>query len=303
MNSISLKGSGYALSIHNNEPSRDPKVGEGQNGIRCWKAKDAPHLSPIALSWLNLEHVVTQDQQFFGNRKDPGFFEPRQYPIQLTKADNCIRLSHDPLPRTGCSCWIEYTPGNRANSLDFQIGFTPTQKVGSGNSIGLFLPCYIYQPENKSVHFIGCSQSNRKKRWIEYCSSCHRSAINFASHTTQHPPTYESTNFQQVLEIARYCYPFFTGQVGNYTLILMLDGGSDLEVRFWMSPEGGGWNPETHLTNPAWDFVILRIGYDINREYTARGRLIFGPLKTKLEAIKEYEVWSGQKVIWDDNSL
>ena len=300
MASSTLNGPGYTLSIHDNEPSTDPEIGEGQNGIRRWQLEDAPHFRTVAHSWLNLEHVVTEDRQFFGNRKDPGFFEPRQFPIRLIRSEDRIRLSHDPLPRTGCACWIDYTPGDRPGSLDFRVGFTPTRKVGAGDAIGLFLPCYIYQPEHKSIHFIGCRESDSKKRWVEFCSSCHRSVVNFASHTTQHPPAYETTPFSNYMDVARYCYPFICGRVGTYTYTLMLDPGEDLEARFWMSPEGGGWNPDTHLTNPAWDFVLLRFGYEIDREYTARGRLVFSPLKSRWESIGEYEAWSGQTVTWED---
>lgn len=295
---LQLKGNGYSLSIHDNKPSEEPKISEGQNGIRVWKLDDDPDFRLIAHSWLNLEHIITEDQKFSGNREDPGFFEPRQYSVALQKTEKGVKLSHDPLIRTGCACWIEYTLGDRPGSLDFQLGFTPTRRIGSGQVMGVFLPCYIYQPESKSIHFIGRRPDGRK-RWVEYCSSCHHSIVNFASETTNHPPAYEATDFAKNQDTARYSYPFICGQIGHYTFILMLDGGNELDIRFWMSPEGGGFNPETHQTNPAWDFVVLKFGYEVNKEYSARGRLIVRPKYTKQEVIEEYRAWSGRKCNWE----
>jgi hypothetical protein len=80
----------------------------------------------------------------------------------------------------------------------------------------------------------------------------------------------------------------------------MLDGGEELDIRFWMSPEGGGFSPETHQTNPAWDFVVLKFGYAIDREYTARGRLVISPGINYQRVIEEYEAWSGEFCNWDD---
>ena len=298
--SIQLSGSGYSVSVHDNEPSIEPEISAGHNGIRIWQLDDNPDLRLVAHSWLNLEHVITEDQKFSGNRDDPGFFEPRQYPINLQRTEKGVRLSHDPLPHTGCACWIEYAPGNRPGSLDFQLGFTPTRKVGTGQVMGLFLPCYIYQPDSKSIHFIGRRTKDSKKRWVEYCSSCHHSIVNFASESTDHPPAYENTDFIKGQDTARFSYPFICGRIGTYTFILMLDGGEELDIRFWMSPEGGGFDPNTNKTNPAWDFVVLKFGYSIDQEYSARGRLVISPNISSQRVTEEYEAWSGECCNWDD---
>ena len=78
----------------------------------------------------------------------------------------------------------------------------------------------------------------------------------------------------------------------------MLDGGEELDIRFWMSPEGGGFGPTTHKTNPAWDFVAPKFGYSLNQEYTARGRLVIGSEVNDQRVIEEYEVWSGKRINW-----
>jgi hypothetical protein len=138
------------------------------------------------------------------------------------------------------------------------------------------------------------------KQWVEYCSSCHHSIVNFASENTEHFPAYENTDFAKGQDTAHFSYPFIYGRIGTYTFILMLDGGEELDMRFWMSPEGGGFNPETHKTNPAWDFVALKFGYSINQEYTARGRLVIGPSMDNQRAIEEYELWSGKRCNWNE---
>ena len=166
--------------------------------------------------------------------------------------------------------------------------------------MGLFLPCYIYQPDSKSIHFIGRTSKDSKKRWVEYCSSCHHSIVNFASESTSNLPAYEKTDFARDQDTACFSYPFICGSIGAYTFILMLDGGGELDIRFWMSPEGGGSNPETHQTNPAWDFVVLKFGYSIDQEYTARGRLMIGHSINSQRIIEEYGAWSGKCCNWDD---
>lgn len=300
MNAASLRGPGYTLSVHDNTPSSVPPVAEGQNGIRIWRVDDDPDVRVIAHSWLNLEHIITQDLRFSGNREDPGFFEPRQYPVNLEQGQNSVRLYHDALPRTGCACWIEYTPGNQPGMLDFQLGFTPTRRIGEGEVIGVFLPCYIHQPESKSIRFIGRTKREGRKRWVEYCSSCHHSIVNFAWEEAQHLPTYESTDFAKGQDTARYSYPFVWGQIGAYVWLLMVQGSDEVETRFWMSPEGGGFDSRTHQTNPAWDFLALAFGYELEREYTAHGRLILRRTMTPQDAIAEYEAWSGTDVQWDE---
>jgi len=184
--------------------------------------------------------------------------------------------------------------------LDFQLGFTPTCRIGNGQVIGLFLPCYIYQLESKSIHFIGRRTPDSKRRWVEYCSSCHHSIVNFASENTDHLPAYENTDFAKDQDTARFSYPFIKGRVGNYTFILMLDGGGELDIRFWMSPDGGGFDPVTHQTNPAWDFVVLKFGYELDHEYTARGRLVINHAMDNQRVIEEYETWSGKRCNWDE---
>ena len=69
MDSIQLKGNGYIISIYDNEPSKEPEASAGQNGIRVWKTDDNSGFRLVAHSWLNLEHVITEDQKFSGNRE------------------------------------------------------------------------------------------------------------------------------------------------------------------------------------------------------------------------------------------
>ena len=299
MSSCELSGPGYRLAIHDNEPSDDPPAGEGQNGIRRWRIDSDPDLPLIAKSWLNLEHVITEDRRFSGNREDPGFFEPRQVPVRLEASGDRVRLSHDALPRTGCACWIEYTPGDRPGSLDFRVGFTPTRRVGAGDVIGLFLPCYIHQPESKSIHFVGRRGADGNRRWVEYCSACHHSVLTIPSDRTAHAPPYEASELATFTDFARHSYPFLWGRIGPCGFTLMLDAEEGLETRFWMSPEGGGCDPATHRTNPAWDFTVLAFGYDTDREYTARGRLVLRKMADREDAVEEYEAWSGQTCTWE----
>ena len=119
-----------------------------------------------------------------------------------------------------------------------------------------------------------------------------QSIVNFASENTINPPAYEKTDFARHQDTACFSYPFICGSIGTYTFILMLDAGEELDIRFWMSPEGGGFNPGTHKTNPAWDFVVFKFGYSIQQEYTARGRLVIAPNINGQGVIEEYEAWS-----------
>jgi len=302
MASIDLRCNGFTATVFDNEPSSDPPIGEGQNGLRIWRPDDDPEVRLIAASWLNLEHIITEDAKFSGPRKYPGFFEPRQVPIRLEGEADRVRLSHPPLPRTSCACWIEYTPGDRPHSLDFELGFTPTRHVGSGEVVGVFLPCYIWNPALKSIHFIGGGPGSTHFKWIEHCSSTHHSDANFAALNTEHPPAYEATDVAGFTTIARHAYPFITGNINDYGYVLMLEPEEGVDIRFWMSPSGGGGVPETPFTNPAWDFVALKFGYELNQEYRAKGRLVVRPMDIHTDSVVEYEAWSGQTVTWRTNS-
>ena len=110
----------------------------------------------------------------------------------------------------------------------------------------------------------------------------------------------EASELATFTDFARYSYPFLWGRIGAYGFTLMLDAEDDLETRFWMSPEGGGWDPVSHRTNPAWDFTVLAFGYDTGREYTAKGRLVLRRMAAREEAVEEYEAWSGQTFAWED---
>ena len=300
MASIELQCNGFTATVFDNEASDDPEVRDGQNGIRVWRQDDDPDTRLCAPSWLNLEHVIINEEEgFLGGKGEPGFFEQRNVPLTLEGDKSRARLSHGPLPNTGLAGWVEYRPGDRPGSLDFEIGFTPTQKAGDGESIGVFLPCYIFKPISRSIHFIGVTRVNSKNRkWVEYCSSSHTSVLNFAGEKTDHPPAFENRGLPKEVSVARWSYPFIWGRIGRNDFTLMLEPG-DLEARFWMSPEGGMWLPDTNVSNPAWDFVVLKYSYELNKEYRAKGRIVIRPMADRSEAVDEYEAWSGRTVEWE----
>lgn len=300
MASIELKGNGFSAVVFDNEASTDPEVRDGGNGIRVWKQDEDPDTRFCAPSWLNLEHVVVDEEEgFVGRNKAPGFFEQRNVPLALEGDASRVRLSHGPLPNTGLAGWVEFRPGDRPGSLDFEIAFTATKNVGGGESIGVFLPCYIFKPISRSIHFVGSSSVGaRHRKWVEYCSSSHKSVINFAAEDTPNTPAFEKRGLTDDVSVARWSYPFIWGRIGRSDFTLMLDPG-DLDARFWMSPEGGMWLPDTNVSNPAWDFVVLKYGYELNVEYRTKGRLVARPMTGREEAIEEYEVWSGREVEWD----
>ena len=79
----------------------------------------------------------------------------------------------------------------------------------------------------------------------------------------------------------------------------MLEPEEGVDIRFWMSPSGGGRVPNSPYTNPAWDFVAMKFEYELNQEYTVKGRLVVRKMESREEAIEEYEAWSGREVEWE----
>jgi hypothetical protein len=56
-------------------------------------------------------------------------------------------------------------------------------------------------------------------------------------------------------------------------------------IRFSQSPTGGG------ESNPAWDFQFLIPGFETDRAYGYRARMVYKPFVDRQDVVSEYRRW------------
>ena len=71
--------------------------------------------------------------------------------------------------------------------------------------------------------------------------------------------------------------------------LLMFDRKEN--IRFTHSPTGGGGTP-------AWDFQLIIPNYRVGERYGFRARIVVKKFISREDVIREYERWSGEKVIF-----
>ena len=186
----------------------------------------------------------------------------------------------------------------RGDAIDFSYHGTPLADAWRQHGyIGVFFASYIHAPEDMAIQFIGRSRlghGDPRPRWIKHLPPEHGEA---ASHrpagSKWDPPLDEGFNIALVKGTSNfeYLHPFYFGRSGPHVFILRFERpGEDGEIRFAQSPSGGGPG------NPAWDFVCLQRGYEVNREFSFRGRAVFTKFESVESIVRIYENWSGEKV-------
>jgi hypothetical protein len=246
---------------------------------------------------LNLEHIFSGDAESFSWN----IFEPRRAPMLLVQhSTNRVELLQERTEHWPLRSRVTYEATGSA--IDFTYCGTPLADAWKKHGyIGVFFASYIDKPEDMSLQFIGRSRPGRgdaRPRWIQHLPPKHGIAANHRFAGSQwDPPLDAGFNIPLVEGTSdfEYIYPFYFGRSGENVFIMMFERPRDgSEVRFAQSPSGGG------AGNPAWDFVFLQRGYEVNREFCFRGRAVFRKFKDVEEVIHLYEQWSGEKVVRPD---
>jgi hypothetical protein len=136
----------------------------GYNGVHSLIHKTRPE-SLFGIAGLNYEHIFDGLQELTGEPKV--YFEPRNFPITLTKiSDVEAELHQAPTPTFFLESWTRFKLV-APHYIDFSYRCKPHQHAFRNGYIGVFWASYIDAPENKSIYF------RDDKGWVQLCTQAH----------------------------------------------------------------------------------------------------------------------------------
>lgn len=257
----------------------------GYNGVFALRApgESASPFVPL-YAGLNLEH-------FFDARPrhpDPKvFFEPRHAPMTFRCIDERTAELHQPAtPYYGVESWTRFEL-EEPYYIDIAFRCIPKRDVFEGGFFGVFWASYINAPLDRSTYFLSGGATLAKPRWVQFCTQQHGRDSTVVHESVKNDlllPEEPTTLFNSLSPL-RYSEPFFYGRWRDKVLIFIFQ--PDARIRFAHSPSGGGDTETGDDTNPAWDFQLVVPGYEIGKEYTLRGRLVYKPWVDRSDVLAE----------------
>ncbi len=289
-----LRTSRLECTIGNNKsyPGEFGDHNPGYNGVFSIKSPDLDETPFVpAYAGLNLEHYFDARAKYEEN----SFFEPRHSPMSLKRInENTVELHQPPTPNFAVESWTRFEV-SEPYYLDFSFRFILHKDVFEGDFMGVFWASYINGPLNKSTYFLNAGSTLDKPLWRQLCTQQHN-----RDSTVRHESDSAELKFQKSnstlfgsLSPLRYAEPFFYGRFLNMALIYVFEPNPHL--RFAHSPSGGGSSKTGDDTNPAWDYQLVVPNYQISKEYSLNGRLIYKPWKDRADIIAEVRKYQSRR--------
>jgi hypothetical protein len=173
---------------------------------------------------------------------------------------------------------------------------------------------YELQAEGQPVMFNGTSYINGaldpgvyflnpQKEWQRHYDSVHGTAASLLAEGVPVPKVKKvkdsrypsgAAHFRDSFSTSRYHrdYALFYGRYRNMVLVHMFPPGC--EVIPYMSPSGGGFQPDGKRRNPAWDWRIwITDGVDQGRNVQFTMRAVYKRFVDNAEILKIYQQWVG----------
>ena len=283
---ITLKTSRLECTIGNNK-SYQSEFGvhnPGYNGVFSIKSPDLTENPFVpAYAGLNLEHYFDARATYGRNV----FFEPRHSPMSLKRIDeHTVELHQPPTPTFAVDSWTRFEV-SEPYYLDFSFRFVLHKDVFEGGFMGVFWASYINGPLNKSAYFLNAGSTLDNPQWRQLCTQQHNrhSTVRHELDTAELKFENSDSTLFGSLSPLRYSEPFFYGRFRNMAMIYVFEPNPNL--RFAHSPSGGGTSKTGDDTNPAWDYQLVVPEYEIGKEYSLKGRLIYKPWKDRADIIAE----------------
>ncbi len=175
--------------------------------------------------------------------------------------------------------------------LDYTVRLSP-----GGERLWWNTASYMNAPEDPAVYLI-----NVAGEWMRHYDPEHGSAASVLPEGMEPPVlatvenaryAHGTNSFADAVSDLRFdpARALFYGRIdGGMVLVYMFERGS--EVIPYMSPSGGGSDPETGRSCPAWDFRYCLEGLTPGEEVVLRTRLIYKPFVSEEDVLAEYESW------------
>jgi len=175
--------------------------------------------------------------------------------------------------------------------IDYTVRFT-----AGGTTAGWSAASYMNAPEDPAIYLISSAGE-----WMRHYDPEHGHAASVLPEGME-PPVLQTVpdaryphgtnSFADALSDLRFDpqRALFYGNIdGGMVLIYMFERGS--EVIPYMSPSGGGTDPESGRRCPAWDFRYRLSGLTPGEEVVLRQRLVYKPFVSQEDVLAEYAAW------------
>ncbi len=175
--------------------------------------------------------------------------------------------------------------------IDYTVRFTAGGETGHWNTAS-----YMNAPEDPAIYLI-----NSAGEWLRHYDPEHGHAASVLPEGME-PPVLQTVpdakyphgtnSFADALSDLRFDpeRALFYGNIdGGMVLIYMFERGH--EIIPYMSPSGGGTDPESGRRCPAWDFRYRLEGLTPGDEVILRTRLVYKPFVSREDVLAEYEAW------------
>lgn len=284
MDFATMQTSQLRCQIGNNAANGAHKA--GYNGVFALQWQGAGKNAFVSdYAGLNLEHY------FDARPRDPDpaiFFEPRRAPMTFARlSDTSCELHQPPTPHHGVESWTKFEL-REPYYIDMTFRCVARKPALEGGILGVFWASYINAPLDKSVYFLEAGSTLDAPRWAQYCTQTHGRDSTVCHESVAETNTGEARNDGSLftgISPLKYSEPFFYGRFDDMTLIYIFQ--PDPRIRFSHSPSGGGATAAGDANNPAWDFQFVVPGYELDKEYSLRMRLVFKPWKDRADVLAE----------------
>jgi hypothetical protein len=262
--SVMLRRGGVTAVVVDNTtiepPLRRRRYGH-LSGVASLTRTDQPE-NLFNLGGLNFEHIHDGTLAVQRDR-----FEPRTTPMELRRLrkvdEQTVELYQAPTPYwklESCSRYHLLADG----TIEYTFECIPRADLFKNGYLGLFWASYVYEPEDRAIHFIGRTAGDATPRWVRAVTSAH-------GVEATHPPSGTLPDLKLDREFpltlvsgrSRFTYiePWYYGVCRGRALVQMFRASD--RVWFAQSPNGGS----TTSKSPAWDFQWFVPGCKVGEAY------------------------------------
>ncbi len=150
---------------------------------------------------------------------------------------------------------------------------------------------YINSPLSGDIHFL------HERKWVRAHSPAHGVDATYAPSSLTDPeddlrhlsPEERKSSFVHAYSQQRFDEPFYYGRVRRMAMAFFFDTYEN--IRFTISPTGGGVSILPDKTSPAWDWLWLIPHPKVGKGYSLRVRMIYRYFVSREDIVEEFNRW------------